>query len=105
MGFKMAFHFVSIALALMVLPLFFMVKDTEVVEKLEEEVIHRSKWEKIKEITGLVLDECKSHAKYPVCLFAFMINAPIIPLFSMTCILWVTSFINTGNVANDTDAK
>lgn len=105
MGFKTAFHVVSIALALMVLPLFFIVKNTEIVEKLEEEVARGSKWDKIKEITSLVFDECKSHAKYPVCLFAFMINTPIIPLFSMTCILWVTSFINTGVVANDKDAK
>ena len=105
MEFKMAFHVVSIALALMVLPLFFMIKETEEVKKLEEEVAHSSKWEKIKEITVLVLDECKSHAKYPVCLLAFMINAPIIPLFSMTCILWITSFINTGVVADDKEAK
>lgn len=66
---------------------------------------HSSKWTKIKEITSLVVTECKNNAKYPVCLFAYMVHSPIIPLFSMTGILWIASFIDEGKVENDLDAK
>ena len=66
---------------------------------------HSSKWAKIKEITSLVATECKNNAKYPVCLFAYMVHAPIIPLFSMTGILWIASFIDEGKVENDLEAK
>lgn len=40
-----------------------------------------------------------------MCLFAQMVQIPIIPLFSMTGILWITSFIEGGAVKDDAEAK
>lgn len=105
MSFRASFHIVSIILLVMVVPLFWMVKESQEVKKLEEEVSHSSKWAKVKEITHLVVTECKNNAKYPVCLFAYMVHSPIIPLFSMTGILWIASFIDEGKVENDLEAK
>jgi hypothetical protein len=105
MSFRASFHIVSIILLVMVVPLFWMVKESQEVKKLEEEVSHSSKWAKVKEITYLVVTECKNNAKYPVCLFAYMVHSPIIPLFSMTGILWIASFIDEGKVENDLEAK
>lgn len=60
MSFQQSFHIVSFVLLAMSVPLYFMVDDTHEVERLEEEVAHSSMWEKVKEITGLVYDECKA---------------------------------------------
>lgn len=105
MSFAASFHLVSIFLAVMVVPLIWMVKDSHEVEKIDNDVKYSSKWEKIKAITSQVVTECKNDAKYPVCLFAYMVHSPIIPLFSMTGILWIASFIDAGKVANDLEAK
>jgi hypothetical protein len=56
-------------------------------------------------MTNIVLAECRNHAKYPMCLIAYMVHAPIIPLFSLTGILWIASFINDGKVADNVEAK
>jgi hypothetical protein len=44
MSFMASFHVVSISLAVMVVPLICMVKESHKVEKIEEEVTHSSKW-------------------------------------------------------------
>lgn len=105
MSYRKSFSLVSAVLLLMTLPIYWMVVETKEVEKLEQEAAQISKWTKVKEMTNLVIAECRAQAKYPLCLFASMVNAPIVPLLSLIGILWIASFIEDGFVIDDVDAK
>ena len=63
---------------------------------------------RVEQITFLskqVILAMRHHPKYYLCFLGAMVNRLISVLFSVFLLLWITSFVQSGTLASDEDAK
>jgi hypothetical protein len=48
---------------------------------------------------------CTSDIKYALALLAVLVARPVSVLFSVYCLMWIVSFVDSGKVANDLEAQ
>lgn len=70
-----------------------------------EDLSELSACEKVGRISSRVWETIKSDIKYPVCLLAAMITRLFAILFSVYMLLWVTSFVDSGVLESENEAK
>jgi len=51
-----------------------------------------------------VVECCFSDVKYALAFLAVLVTRPVSMLFSVYCLMWIVSFVDSGKVANDHDA-
>jgi MFS family permease len=56
-------------------------------------------------MTHQVLDCCLSDIKYSMCFLAVLVARPVSVLFTVYCLMWIVSFVDTGVVADDQQAQ
>ena len=63
------------------------------------------KCEKIGYLTSRIYDVIKSDVKYPFCFMAAMMTALVQVLYSIYLVLWIDSFVYSGALESDREAK
>lgn len=48
---------------------------------------------------------CLSDVKYAFCFLAITVSRPVAVLFTVYCLMWIVSFVDSGVVENDQDAQ
>lgn len=48
---------------------------------------------------------CLSDVKYLLCFLAVLVGRPVSVLFTVYCLMWIVSFVDSGVVANDLEAQ
>jgi hypothetical protein len=53
----------------------------------------------------MVIDCCRSDIKYMLCFLAVLVSRPISVLFTVYCLMWIVSFVDSGVIADDYEAQ
>lgn len=61
--------------------------------------------EKVKYLTGKVIELVKSDIKYPLCFLGVMVTKLVTILYSIYLMLWMTSFVETGMIDSEERVK
>lgn len=55
----------------------------------------------IKQLTTQTIECCRSDIKYMLCFLAVLVSRPISVLFTVYCLMWIVSFVDSGVVTDD----
>ena len=64
-----------------------------------------TKMEKVKYLTSKVVKLVLSDVKYPLCFIGVMVTKLVAILYSIYLMLWMTSFVETGQIESDERVK
>lgn len=127
MSHENAFYITAVLISSLVLPMFFIIDEPRItavdLSKKDEDHLPEERTRasigsealveketvnyltQIKQLSKTIWNCCTNDVRYIVAFMAVLVSRPVSMLFSVYCLMWIVSFVDSGEVASDLEAQ